>query len=210
MSFELINALYRSRLTVLALLKRRNYNITPFERFSTREIELMLGDSSGKHALNIRVEKDNADDKTVCHVLYFNPKFKKYDDFVDDLKLSDDELEKSEFLVLLQDEINDSHHAASMRHWVKNKRKVHFFNLYRLIFNPLDHILQPKFDIVPEDKHEDLLKALNCNNKTQLPIIRYHSDVVTRCLGLAPGDIIKITRPSESAGESIVYSVCGA
>ncbi len=208
MSFQLIDGLYRSRLTVLALLKRRGYNVQPFERFSVREIELMSG---AENSLNFRAEKeDAAADKSICHVIYhLKPIYKKkLSDLLEDLKLPDEEMEKSEFIVLLADDVNEAHHAASMKYWLSEKKKVHFFNLYRLVNNPLDHVLQPKFEIVPTDKHADLLKALNCNSKTQLPIIKYHADVVTRCLGLVPGDILKITRPSETVGHSIVYSVC--
>ena len=63
MSFQLIDALYRSRLTVLSLLKRRGYNVTPFERFSTREVELMYSKTNPvNHALDFRVEKEDSED----------------------------------------------------------------------------------------------------------------------------------------------------
>lgn len=205
MSFELIDALYRSRLTVLSLLKNRGYNTTPYERFSVREIELMF---SNDGALDFRAEKMNPDDKTICHVLYYKPRFKKLDDFVNDLNLSEDDLGRSEFFVMLQDEVGPSHSAAANRHWLLHKRKVHFFYLYRLVNNPMDHVLQPKFEIVPQDKHDALLKALNSTSSAQLPIMAFHNDVVTRCLGLVPGDIVKVIRPSESVGEAIVYSIC--
>jgi len=208
MSFELIDALYRSRLTTLALLDKRGYNIKPFERFSTRQIELMLGDSGVGGALDFRASKKDESDKRVCHVLYYLTKFRKYDDFIDDLKLSDEDLAQSEFFVLLNEEIIDAHHKSSIKYWHLRKLKVHFYNLYRLVNNPLDHVLQPKFEIIPEDKHSDLLNAIHCRSKNQLPVLRYHTDVVTRCLGLVPDDIVKITRPSESAGEAIIYSVC--
>ncbi len=207
MSFQLIDGLYRSRQTVLALLKRRGFNVEPFERFSVREIELMSG---AEDSLNFRAEKEDSTDKTICHVIYhLKPIFKKkLGDLLNDLKLSEEEFDKSEFIVLLADDVNEAHHAASMKYWLNNKKKVHFFNLYRLVNNPLDHVLQPKFEVVAVDKHNDLLKALNCNSKQQLPIIKYHADVITRCLGLVPGDIIRITRPSETVGHSIMYSVC--
>lgn len=210
MSFELIDALYRSRLTVLTLLDRRGYNIKPFERFSTRQIELMLGDSGvgSSHALDFRAEKKDESDKRLCHVIYYLHKFRKFDDFINDLNLSDEDMARSEFFVLLNDEIIDAHHKSAIKYWHLRKLKVHFYNLYRLVNNPLDHILQPKFEIIPEEKHKDLLDALNCRSKNQLPVLRYHTDIVTRCLGLTPDDIVKITRPSESAGEAIIYSVC--
>ena len=38
--------------------------------------------------------------------------------------------------------------------------------------------------------------------------IKFHVDPIARCIGAVPGDIIKITRPSASAGEAIIYRVC--
>ena len=45
-------------------------------------------------------------------------------------------------------------------------------------------------------------------SKANLPLIKYHEDMIARILALTPGDIVKITRPSPSAGEYISYRVC--
>ena len=44
--------------------------------------------------------------------------------------------------------------------------------------------------------------------KLNLPVIRFHEDIIGRILGLIPGSIVKITRPSPSAGEYVLYRVC--
>ncbi len=208
MSFELIDALYRSRKTTLELLARRGYNITPFERFSPREVELM---ANAKGSLDFRAEKTADDDKRVCHVLYYMTRFNrnKMMSFIDELKLSEEELGNAEFMVLLNDEVTDAHHIAALKHFITKRIRVYFFNIYRLVNNPLEHELQPKFEVINQEKHSKLLDALNCDSKSKLPIMRYHADVVTRCLGIVPGDIVKVTRPSETIGESIVYQVVG-
>ena len=58
------------------------------------------------------------------------------------------------------------------------------------------------------ENHEELLKSNYARSKTQFPLIRFHQDMVARCLGLVPGDIIEITRPSFSAGEYVSYRTC--
>jgi DNA-directed RNA polymerase I, II, and III subunit RPABC1 len=208
MSFELIDALYRSRKTVLSLLARRGYNVVPFERFSPREVELM---ANAKGSLDFRAEKESEDDKQICHVLYYMTRFNrnKMMSFIDELKLSEEEISNSEFIIMLNDEVTDAHHVAALKHFITRKIRVYFFNIYRLVNNPLDHEIQPKFEVVPQEKHAKLLEALHCDSKGKLPIMRYHADVITRCLGIAPGDIIKIIRPSETIGESVVYQVVG-
>lgn len=206
MSFEQIDALYRSRVTLLSLLKMRNYNVEPFERFSPREIELM---SNTKGALDFVVETEG-DKKRYARIIYAAPRFNKtkMDEFIEDLNLEKEEIEASEFIVMLVDPIVDAHHASALQHWLKNKIRVSFFNIFQLTHNPLDWEYGPKYEIIPQEKHAELLKSLRCTSKSQLMVIRYHADHSARCLSLVPGDIIKVIRPSANVGESIVYRVC--
>lgn len=217
MSFEQIDALYRSRVTLLSLLKMRNYNVEPFERFSPREIELM---SNTKGALDFVAETEgehppkegaaSGDEKRYARVIYAAPRFNKtkMDEFIEDLNLEKEEIEASEFIVMLVDPIVDAHHASALQHWLKDKVRVSFFNIFQLTHNPLDWEYGPKYEIIPQEKHAELLKSLRCTSKSQLMVIRYHADHSARCLGLMPGDIIKVIRPSANVGESVVYRVC--
>jgi DNA-directed RNA polymerase subunit H (RpoH/RPB5) len=77
-----------------------------------------------------------------------------------------------------------------------------------LVINPLKHVLVPKHQIVAPEFHKELLDSLYITSKSKMPEIKFHVDPIARCIGAVPGDIIKITRSSESAGESIIYRVC--
>jgi DNA-directed RNA polymerase subunit H len=72
----------------------------------------------------------------------------------------------------------------------------------------LKHVLVPKHEIVPEEFHKKLLDSVYITTKAKLPEIKYHIDPITRCIGAVPGDIIRITRPSQSSGETVLYRVC--
>jgi DNA-directed RNA polymerase subunit H len=74
--------------------------------------------------------------------------------------------------------------------------------------NPMKHYLVPPHEIVPKEQHEGLMKTMYITQRSQFPLIRYHQDPITRVIGAIPGDILKITRPSPSAGEYTVYRVC--
>jgi DNA-directed RNA polymerase subunit H len=71
----------------------------------------------------------------------------------------------------------------------------------------MKHVLVPKHERVPVSEEQALLKE-NYAKKSQLPLIRYHEDPIARMIGLMPGDIVKIVRPSLTAGESVGYRVC--
>jgi DNA-directed RNA polymerase subunit H (RpoH/RPB5) len=87
------------------------------------------------------------------------------------------------------------------------KVKVRYFQAAAIVNNPIKHLLVPKHERVPAENEEALLKNMYAK-KTQLPIIRFHEDPIARMIGLMPGDIVKITRPSITAGECIGYRVC--
>lgn len=70
-------------------------------------------------------------------------------------------------------------------------------------FNIFDHELVPKHEILPPEKAEELLEEYGIEAH-QLPRIK-SSDVVMIGLGAKPGDIIKITRDSPTAGKHVAY-----
>ena len=66
-----------------------------------------------------------------------------------------------------------------------------------------DHALVPKHEIVSKQEAELVLEKFNCK-PTELPLI-FVNDPAILGLGVKPGDLIKITRKSPTAGESIYY-----
>jgi DNA-directed RNA polymerase subunit H len=66
-----------------------------------------------------------------------------------------------------------------------------------------NHIYQPKHEILPKDKAEEILKKYNAK-PSQLPYVMI-SDKALEDLDVRPGDIMKITRKSQTAGESVYY-----
>ena len=66
-----------------------------------------------------------------------------------------------------------------------------------------DHILVPKHEIMVKKDAEEVLKTYNCRT-TDLPLI-FVNDPAIVGLGVKPGDMIKITRKSATAGESFYY-----
>ncbi len=70
-------------------------------------------------------------------------------------------------------------------------------------FKLQDHMLVPKHEILNEEEAKELLEILGVS-KEQLPKIRA-DDPIAREIGAKPGDIVKITRKSLTAGESVFY-----
>ncbi len=68
-----------------------------------------------------------------------------------------------------------------------------------------DHELVPKHEILSEEEVKDLLSKYNVT-KNQLPKI-FDTDPAVKELNAKIGDVIKITRKSFTAGESVYYRV---
>ena len=66
-----------------------------------------------------------------------------------------------------------------------------------------DHVYVPKHEIIPMSDAEEVLKKYN-SKPTELPLI-FVNDPAIMGLGVKPGDMIKITRSSPTAGESLYY-----
>ena len=72
--------------------------------------------------------------------------------------------------------------------------------------NPIlvpNHAYVPKHQIMTKKEAEKVLQEFNCK-PTELPLI-FVTDPAILGLGVKPGDMIKITRKSGTAGESIYY-----
>ena len=72
--------------------------------------------------------------------------------------------------------------------------------------NPIlvpDHVYVPKHEIMTIKEAKEVLQKHNCK-PTELPLI-FVNDPAIIGLGVKPGDMIKITRKSATAGESTYY-----
>ncbi|MCS7093882.1 MAG: DNA-directed RNA polymerase subunit H [Candidatus Aenigmarchaeota archaeon] len=66
------------------------------------------------------------------------------------------------------------------------------------------HELVPKHEIVTEEEKKEIVEKYG--SLKNLPRI-YSTDPQVKILNAKPGDVIKITRKSETAGETIYYRI---
>ncbi len=67
----------------------------------------------------------------------------------------------------------------------------------------LDHNFVPKHELMDEDELRTVLSHYNVERE-QLPKLKA-TDPVAKEIGALPGDVVKITRKSETAGEALYY-----
>jgi DNA-directed RNA polymerase subunit H len=66
-----------------------------------------------------------------------------------------------------------------------------------------DHVLVPKHEILSEEDKKLILTQFNAT-ESQFPYM-FSIDPVVREIGAKPGDMVKITRVSDTAGEITYY-----
>ena len=213
MNFEVFDHLYRSRKVLLRILSERGYNTKPFEKFGPDEINLMV--TAGQEALRMDLERplEKADSQiTKCRVVYSLVKVKNrlsgfINDLLDDEKTDPVDPKTTEVIVMLAapegEPVVEVYHTAAYEKWGAHKLRIAFFRIANLVIHPSDHVLVPKHEKVPRAEI-----PFTQTERVKLPLIRYHEDIQTRILGLIPGDVVKITRPSPSAGEYTMYRIC--
>jgi len=87
----------------------------------------------------------------------------------------------------------------------KNKVNLQFFYIKELLFNIYRHELVPKHDVI--SSNEEIKKIMDkylMKNKFQFPLI-LHTDPVCKYLNIKSNSLVKITRPSPTSGEYILY-----
>ena len=223
MNSEVVSDVYRSRLVLLDLLEEQGYNTTPYRKFSPKEILEMCksGPTNGAPpALMMTIDRkepvENEPNQIV--VVFTLGRIKqKIAKFVSQYVGEDttfDPLTQELLIVTLEPVLPVFHVAAySLYREYYNKEKdrglrVRFWQAKHLIMRPWAHELVPPHTKVPKAEEEALLKGMYVTKKKQLPFIRFHEDPQARTLGLMPGDIVKVVRPSPTAGENLEWRVC--
>ena len=209
--------LIRSRKTILEMLNDRGYDTSRYSKMTGPDILKLMPDINktkgirSPGGLMMEVEHRTIPDRRAV-VLYPDGRIKQTTSaYIETIINSDDsDIIHTEYIVITLpiEEIGDTFDKAALDAWTKHKMRIQFFNMARLVNNPMRHYTQPKFEYVPPEEHPALLKEWHCRTKSQMQLIRFHNDPIARYMGLIPGDIIKITRVSYSAGEYILYRTC--
>ncbi len=80
--------------------------------------------------------------------------------------------------------------------------RIDIYEDNELVFNILDHCLQPKYELVPQNEHSSVFQTFTTADK--LPRMR-RDDPIAKLLGFRSKDIVKTTTTVETSGAQICY-----
>ena len=210
-SSAIISTVYTSRNIILDLMGKQGYNIEDYGNFSVNEVNSMKQNNQLDMLLEKKEEDPVTKRKNKIYIRYYLGKTirpSNLQEMIDDLFNLEEILKKDDTLfIIIKDEINETLTNELKHIWESDGIFIVIENIKRLQFNILDHELVPKHTIVPESEVVNIMKKYNITDKIQFPDIS-RFDPVARAIGLRPGQLCHIVRPSKTAIEANYYRIC--
>jgi DNA-directed RNA polymerase subunit H (RpoH/RPB5) len=209
----MITMIHKSRKTILDLLNQQGFDTSEYNNFGVNEIHAMYTNKDVPKQLDMMMTANQGTTQSksvyVKYHLGKTLRVENIQDYVDDLFNIEQILKKeSDMLVIvIKQDMNQTLMNILNEFWDRNGIFIVLFSLDRLQFNILEHQYVPKHVILNEDERKELFKRYNITDVKNLPDIS-RFDPVAQAIGMRPGDICKIERPSKTAVISNYYRYC--
>ena len=198
--------IYKSRATILQLMKSQGYNINDYSEFSINEIDTMYSNKQ----LDMLVTNENTGQKTYVKYYLDSKQIRpaNLDEVIEDLFLVETILTKNDNLVVIVDgEPNETIISKMNYLYDHDGIFVVIHNLSRLQFNILEHTLVPPAKVLSEGETDIIIKKYNLKDTTQLPEIS-RFDPQAMALSMRPGQVCEFERDSSTAMKYKYYRTC--
>ena len=202
-----VDQVFKARRTMLALLKRRGFDTTEHEGASISEVNAMLQTKQ----LDMLITNPTTGRK--AYVKFHLGKALRAPnlyDWIEDLFQLERTLETSDDLIVIAREQANAALEQTLREILaQDQIFITAFGIAHLQFNVLDHELVPPHETLTLDREKAMRAKYRITDDSQLPEISRFSPVAL-AIGLRPGQICEIMRPSRTAIRTPFYRICSA
>lgn len=207
----LVSHIYKSRKTILDLMRKQGYNADEYANFSANEVNTLKQNNQLDMLLETKESENNGNETKKIYIRYYlssRPAPRNIQEMIDDLFVLTETLQKKDTLfIIIKDDPNETLINELKHIWESDGIFIVIESIKRLQFNILEHVLVPPHRVILEQEVEEIMKKYNITTKTQFPNIS-RFDPVARVIGLRPGQVCQITRPSKTSIETYYYRIC--
>jgi DNA-directed RNA polymerase subunit H (RpoH/RPB5) len=200
-------AIYKSRKNLLDILKTRGFDVGPYAGASMNEVNTMAATKQ----LDMLVALEDPGQKVyVKYHLAKGLRQNNVHEYIEELFQVDQVLKKSDDLIIIvKDEPNDSLVKVLRNIWEQEGYFVTVVPLSRLQFNILQHELVPPHRKLSDQDAEAVRQQFNITRDSEVPDISRFSPV-SQMIGLRPGEMCEIMRPSKTGILAPFYRICSS
>ena len=204
----LISEIYKSRKIVLELMDNQGYDTTGYSNFSMNEVNSMK--QNNQLDMLLETKSDATESKKIYIRFYLAKTIRpaNVNEIIEDLFLLTENLKKSDTLyIIIKDDTNETLINELKHIWEKDGIFIIIENIKRLQFNILKHALVPEHKVMNKNQVREVMIRYNITDLNQIPDIS-RFDPVARAIGLRPGDVCHIIRPSKTSIKTNYYRTC--
>jgi DNA-directed RNA polymerase subunit H (RpoH/RPB5) len=211
-SSSLISSIYNSRKNILELMEKQGYNVDDYSHFSINEVNSMK--QNNQLDMLLKQKDDDSDSvkrKNKIYIRYYLTKMirpNNIDEMIDDLFNVEEILTKDDTLfIIVKDDINETLTNKLIHLWEADGIFIVMINIQRLQFNILKQKLVPPHIVLNDSEVDNIMKKYNIIDKQHFPDIS-RFDPVAQVIGLRPGNVCHIIRPSKTSILADYYRIC--
>ena len=198
---------YRIRKVVFKMLGNRGYNIASEdanlsrEEFTRQFLDVPSAEGDSRERMTIQVQQvDDVNDQ----IFVFFPDDPKLG--VDPIRSYIDRMKENgatRGIIVVKNNVTPLAKAAIEE--LRPDYNIEIFNRLELLVDITEHELVPEHVVLTDAEKQQLLDRYTLK-ETQLPRLQ-KGDPVARYFGLDRGQVVKIIRPSETAGRYVTYRI---
>ena len=213
MSF--LNKLTQSRQTIFEMMELRGFNFDKYKESTSEELDIMLKNMNSKleyeHMPLDMIGDHSSIDNKKCVIKYVLSRVRvsNLKNFIGDLIEYDMVKPNDDLIFIVKDKINnlDTFYSLFDNFLETNKIFIQVFSVDNLIRNITKHELVPDMRIVSQQEKDDIKEQYDIDNMNNIALI-LKSDPSAMFYGVKSGDLVEITRTSETSGKYVTYRYC--
>lgn len=204
LSGEIIE-IHNSRKNMIDLLEVQQYDVLQYKDFGINDVNTLMVTKQ----MDMLLKKPVGDKKV--YVKYHLAKSLRpvnLYEYIEDLFTIDEFLQKKDdLIVIMKDEPNDTIRKTLTNIWEQDGIFIVVINIKRLQYNIMHHQLVPPHTVLSSEEALEVKRKYNIIEDIQVPDISRFSPV-SQVIGIRPGELCRIMRPSKTAIKAEFYRIC--